>query len=146
MAAKNYTPINHLIKKYKKNSLLDRIKGRPKEAEPFFRKKERFEIKEVVEHKAELDDEVKPYVKIKPETIDLSDDLKNMGVETTAAAEFTNYQNIKLPISDEKIIAGLHQPITASIRWFATLMEYLLKQAHLALRVVNGKVVRIIRS
>lgn len=148
MSPKNYTPIDDLVKEYKKsfNPAQDKTKGRPKEAEPFARKREKYEIKEVVEHKAELDEEVRPYIKVRPETIDLPEDLKNMGLQASTSSDFPSYQNIKLPMSDEKIIAGLHQPVTASVRWLATLMEYLLKQAHLVLKVVNGKVVRVIKT
>ena len=150
MSAKNYTPIDDLVKKYKNDPHFARdsraSRGRAKEAEPFARKKESYEIKEVVEHKVELDDEVKPFVKVRAETVELPEELKNMGLHAATTAEFSDYQNIKLPMSDEKIIAALHQPITSSIRWLATLYEYLLKQAHLVLKVVNGKVVRVIKT
>jgi len=151
MTPKNYTPIDELVKKYSfAKASEDRRKkqtvsiSKPKEAEPFTRRKEKYEIKEVFEHK--VDEEVKPFIKVREETIELPEELKKAGLQAATVTEFPSYQNIKLPLSDERIIAGLHQPITSSLRWFATLLEYILKQAHLILKVVNGKAVRVIKT
>lgn len=147
MAQKNYTQIDELVKKHKPHSTLSSrsfVRGRDKETEPIARPKEKYEIKEAVEHQPE--EEVKPFVTPRPETIELPPDLQKMGLQPATTTQFPSYQNIKLPLSDDKIIAGLHQPITSSIRWLATLALYLLKQAHLALKVIHGKVVRIISS
>ena len=135
----NYTSINDLVKKFKKITPV----GKPKEAEPAPSRAEKYEIKEAVEHQPEA--EVQPYVQARAETIELPPDLKKMGLRTASSTQFPSYQNIKLPLSDDKIVAGLHQPITSSIRWFATLAEYILKQAHLILKVIHGKVVRVIK-
>ena len=134
----NYTKIDDLITKLTKTTLV----GKPKESEPISRSSEKYEIKEVVEHQPE--EEVSQYVQPREETIKLPPDLKKMGLQPTSTIQFPSYQNIKLPISDDKIISALHQPITSSIRWLATLALYLLKQVHLALKVVHGKVVRVI--
>jgi len=136
---KNYTPIDDLVKKLRQYSV-----SKPKEAEPIPATKEQYEVKEAVEHQPE--EEVKPYVQARAETIELPPDLKKMGLQSTTSTQFPSYQNIKLPISDDKIVAGLHQPITSSIRWLATLAEYILKQAHLILKVVHGRVIRVISS
>ena len=144
MSPKNYTPIDDLVKNHKRDLTIKTAISKPKEAEPFTMKKEKYEIKEVVEHK--LEEEVEPYVQVRAETIELPDDFKKMGLRATTVTEFPNYQNIKLHLSDDRIIAGLKQPITSSIRWFATLAEYILKQAHLVLKVINGKVIRVIKT
>ena len=49
------------------------------------------------------------------------------------------------PLSDEKIVTGLHAPVTSSLRWLATLAEYLLKMMHVQLKVVSGRVIRVFR-
>ena len=141
---KNYTAIDDLVKKYKRSLAVKTAISKPKEAELFTRKKEKYEIKEAVEHKAE--EEVRPFVQARSETIELPPDLKKMGLQPASSTQFPSYQNIKLPLSDDKIVAGLHQPITSSLRWLATLLEYILGQAHLALKVIHGKVVRVIRT
>ncbi|MBI4008753.1 hypothetical protein HY357_00815 [Candidatus Roizmanbacteria bacterium] len=146
MAQKNYTPIDHLIKKRKKPYIIpmgSTSRGPAKESEPIASSKEKYEIKEVVEHQPE--EEVRPYLQPRAETIEIPPDLKRMGLQSTSTTQFPTYQNIKLPISDDKIISGLHQPITSSIRWLATLALYLLKQAHIALKVIHGKVIRVVK-
>ncbi len=139
MTTKNFTPINHLLKKSapQPTSLL-------KEAEPVSRQPEVLEIKEVVEHRVEK--EVRPFVHTRSETIKLPPDLKKLGLQPSTTTSFPTYQNIKLPISDEKIIVGLHAPVSSSLRWLATLAVYLLKMAHLQLKIIHGHVVRVIRK
>ncbi|OGK26517.1 hypothetical protein A3C28_03145 [Candidatus Roizmanbacteria bacterium RIFCSPHIGHO2_02_FULL_39_9] len=89
---------------------------------------------------------MKPYVEIKAESIELPPDLKKLGLQTTSSSSFPSYQNIKLPITDDKIVAGLNSPITSSLRWLATFALYLLQQAHLTLKVIHGKVVRVVKT
>ena len=136
MPNKNYTAIDHLINKP--------VAGKPtKEREPLTLSMETPYLQEVVEHQAEK--EVRPYISPRRETIELPPDVKKLGVQSTASAQFSTYQNVKLPISDDKIMAGLHAPITSSIRWLATLAIYVLRHAHLGLKVIHGKIVRVIR-
>jgi len=147
MTAKNYTSIDDLVKKFKKPHFPSGSvgsRGIAKESEPIPTTKEKYEVKEAVEHQPE--EEVKPFVQVRAETIELPPDLKKMGLQPATTTQFPSYQNIKLPLSDDKIIAGLHQPITSSLRWLATLAEYILKQAHLVLKVIHGKVIRVINS
>ncbi len=144
---KNYTSIDYLVEKYQQSKKVPsgqaQMSSKPKEVEPPLSPKEYVEIQEVVENE-KIDKEVKPYIKVKKETIKLPPDLKKMGLQPTTSAKFTKYQNIKLPISDEKVLKGLKSPITSSLRWLATFSEYILKQAHLNLRKIHGRVVRII--
>lgn len=138
----NFTNIDDLIRKYQ-GSKIDDNEGisLPKEAEPI---NEKFEVKEVVEHKVE--DEVRPFISPREDTIELPPDLKKLGLQETSSSQFSSYQNIKLPISDEKIVVGLHAPITSSIRWLATFAVYLLARVHLGLKVIHGKVIRVLRN
>lgn len=136
--SKNFTNVDDLVKKNKhKNEPV----SLPKEAEPM--STDKFEIKEVVEHKAE--EEVRPFVSPRQETIELPPDLKKLGLQSASTTQFSSYQNIKLPITDEKIVVGLHAPVTSSLRWLATLATYLLARVHLGLKVVHGKVIRVIK-
>lgn len=132
----NYTPLD--IKK---------LKNSPsplpfKEAEPT--KKEVIAFEEKTEFKIEK--EVEPSISIRQESIKLPPDLKKIGVQSIPSLKTATYQTIKLPISDEKIITGLHAPVTSSLRWLATLAIYLLKMAHLQLKVIHGKVVRVFKN
>ncbi len=132
MANKNYTIIDHFIGKS------------AKEGEPILSSAEKPFLQEVVEHQAE--EEVRPYISPRAETIELPPDVKKLGVQPTTNTQFSTYQTVKLPISDDKIMAGLHAPITSSLRWLATLATYILQHAHLGLKVIHGKVVRVIRQ
>jgi len=140
----NYTLITDFIQKHKVAK--SGLRGGPsKESEPIIVKQEneQEQIQEVVEHKPER--EVSTYVNPRAEIIDIPPDLKQFGLQPATTTQFPSYQNIKLPLSDEKITVGLHAPITSSIRWLATLALYLLRQAHLGLKIIHGRVVRVIR-
>lgn len=144
MKRKNYTPIDDLIKENRLSSV-SAVVGISKETGPVLIKQELApEMQEVVEHQPEP--EVRPYVQPRAETIDIPPDLKQFGLQPANTTQFPNYQNIKLPLPDEKIVVGLHAPVTNSLRWLATLAVYLLQKAHLGLKVVHGKVIRVIRS
>ena len=138
MANKNYTPVDKLIKKYKD---ADKVSF-PKEAEPIAA--EKFEIKEVSEDN--LEEEVRPFISPRSETIELPPDLQKLGLQTVPSTQYASYKNIKLPLSDEKIIVGQKAPITSSIRWLSTLALYILGQAHLGLRVVHVHVIRVLKK
>lgn len=138
----NFTSIDDLVQKYKGSNVDEEGVSFPKEAEPI--SAEKFEVKEVVEDK--IEDEVRPFISPRQETIELPPDLKKMGLQAASSSQFSSYQNIKLPISDEKVVVGLHAPVTSSLRWLATLAVYLLARVHLGLKVVHGKVIRVLRS
>jgi hypothetical protein len=134
---KNFTAIDDLLKKNKKVGNI----SLSKEAEPIAA--EKFEIKELVEDKPE--EEVRPYISPRSETIELPPDLKKLGLQSISSTKFPSYKNIKLPISDEKIIVGQKAPITSALRWLATLALYILGQAHLGLKVIHGHVIRVLK-
>jgi len=138
MTKKNYTSIDDLIKKWQQK---EAVSLPSKEAEPI-RKKE-IEFKEVKEK--EVEEEVRPHVVKREETIKLPPEIQKLGLKPVSTTQFPQYQSIKLPITDDKIISGLHAPVSSSLRWLATLALYLLQQAHLSLKVVHGRVVRVLR-
>jgi hypothetical protein len=138
MIDKNYTAIDELIKN---NQQSEKV-SLPKEAEPIAA--EKFEIKEVGEDN--IEEEVRPFISPRAETIELPPDLKKMGLKSVSSTKFPGYRNIKLPLSDEKIIVGQKAPITSSLRWLATFALYILAQAHLGLKVVHGHVVRVLKQ
>lgn len=140
MTQKTYTPIDDLIKIQQKNEPVSSLPNKEMEPVP----KKEIEFKEVKEK--EVDEEVKPHVVKRQETIELPSDLKKMGLRPVPTTQFPQYQTVKLPLSDEKIIVGLHAPVTSSLRWLAALALYLLKRAHLSLKVAHGKVFRVFRK
>jgi hypothetical protein len=144
MTQKNYTSIKNLIKKYQPLvSKPSQTWSKPKEVEPPLPKSEKIELRETVEY--EPAKEVGSYIQPRKEIIELPPDLQKIGLQTTSSTKFPSYQTVALPISDDKILQGLHAPIYSSLRWLATLCLYLLRKAHLALKVVHGHVIRVIR-
>lgn len=135
MTTQNHTPLD----KNKHN--VDAL-SKPKESEPVA-KTEAVVIQETVEHE-KIEEEVKPHIQIRPETIKLPPDLRKIGLRAAKESKFNDYKNIVIPISDDKVIKGLHEPITSSLRWLATFALYLLKKAHLTLKIIHGRVVRVV--
>ena len=136
----NFTSLDDLEKKRQQSTSISSV-SHSKEAEPGA---DFSQIKEVVEH--EMESDVKEFISPRSESIKLPPDLKKMGLQQATTTKFPSYQNIKLPISDDKVMAGTHAPVTSSLRWLATLALYLLSRAHLGLKTVHGKVVRIIKT
>jgi len=144
MASKNYTPLNKTLSLpgNRNGQVVARTGGLSKEQEPLLKKD--VDYQEVVEH--EPSQEVVPFVQKRAETIKLPPDLKKIGLKVSSISQTTSYKNVKIPISDDKVISGMKAPITSSLRWLATLALYLLRQAHLSLRVVHGHAVRILKK
>lgn len=102
------------------------------------------EIRQPVEH--EPDAEVEGYIQDHKDTIKVSSDLQNLGVQSTGQSKFTNQEILKLPISDERIATGLKSPITSSLRWLSEFCIYLLRKSHIVLKLVHGKIVRTVNT
>lgn len=134
MANKNFTSIDDMLG----------ARSTSKEGGPAASEFNPDRIQEVVEH--EPDPEIENFISPRSDSIELPPDLKKLGLSATKTTKFPKYKNIKLPLSDEKIVVGMHAPVTSSIRWLATWATYLLAQAHLGLRTVGGKVIRVFKN
>lgn len=139
----NFTKIDDVLKKNNQSTVSSSFF---KEGEPGVVTTESSdEVQEVVEH--EPDAETESFVSPRSDSIELPPDLVKLGVQSSNNTNnFPTYQNVKLPISDDKVITGLHAPISSSLRWLATFAIYLLARAHLGLKVVKGHVIRILKS
>ena len=136
----NFTPIHDLVKKHREKASISKTK----ESEPVVPVKENYEIKEITEHKVE--EEMKPFVQTRSDIIEIPPDLQKMGLQAVTTTQFPSWQTIKTPLSDDKIITGLHAPITSSLRWLAEFARYILFQAHLGLKSIHVKAIRILRT
>ena len=140
----NFTSIDDLIKQneeIKNKSVYSTPASMSKESEPISSTSENIEYQEAIDSKVE--EEVKPFVASRQETIELPPDLHKIGLKPVPATKYQSYKNVKLPLSDDKVLMGLHAPITSSFRWMATLAIYILRKAHLTLKKVHGHVVRV---
>lgn len=81
-------------------------------------------------------------VEAKNETINLPPDIKKMGVEAIGISQPVMTQTVVLPISDDKIVKGLHMQVLSSLYWLALWCVRQLKKARINLRKISGNVVR----
>lgn len=77
------------------------------------------------------------------ETIEIPPDIANLGVRPTGVAVPRVQPSLKLPIDDTKIMQGLQLNILSSLRWLSEWCLFQLKKAHLTLKLISGRVVRI---
>lgn len=70
--------------------------------------------------------------------------VSQMGVKQTGpTAPVSTQVSVKLPITDDQVLAGMHANIFDAIRWLSEWCKRQLKLGHLALKKVGGKVVRV---
>ncbi len=141
--AHNFTPIDDLVKKHKEMSL--GVSSVAKEVMPM-RQTEHIDREQTPEQNENVQQApIHHFVVKRQETIQLPTELKEFGLEAVNNEELSTVNNIKLPISDEQIMQDLKAPPSESKRWYATFFLYLLERAHLTLRKVGDKVVRVIK-
>lgn len=79
--------------------------------------------------------------------VELPPDVKKLGViqtgSTTPLVTSTPTVQVSLPISDNQVVVGLHAQVTSALRWLALWCVKKLAKAHLALKVIHGKIVRV---
>lgn len=140
---KNYTAIDDLVKKQKEMSL--GVGSVAKEAMPM-KQSEHIDFEQSSEQSENTKQApVQHFVVKRQETIKLPTELKEFGLEAVNSEDMSSVNNIKLPISDEQIMQDLKAPPSESKRWYATFFMYVLERAHLTLRRVGDKVVRVIK-
>lgn len=134
----NHTPIDHLIKPNPTSSSqsTERLEH-PPSSKPL----ESAPLHEVVEHVAEH--EIPEYIQEHKDVIELSPDIQSLGVESTGVPSFTTTQPVTLPLSDETIVSGLKAPYSSSLRWLSEFCVYLLKRAHMHLKNIHGRIMRV---
>lgn len=80
------------------------------------------------------------------ETIELPPDIKKLGVTHAGASVPVGsvaLPGVALPISDQQVVTGLHAQVLSALRWLSVWCIKKLKKAHVALKVIHGKVMRV---
>jgi len=133
--AQNFTPLH--------GSTLSggEISPASKELEPSGSPFEKISYHEAYEH--EPRQETAQYIESAPETIKINSDLEKLGISSIKSTQFPNFKEVQLPISDDKIVEGLNEPVDSSFRWLAELAMYILKSAHATLKKIHGKIMRV---
>ncbi len=75
----------------------------------------------------------------------LTPDLKKLGLQAHDDARVTS-GGPAFDIADEQIEKGLRQPVSSSWRWLSEKLVYLLKKAHIQLKMVHGHVKRVLTA
>ena len=80
---------------------------------------------------------------VQPTTVTVPPSVATLGVKATDDTDMgAAVQPVAFPISDDQIAQGLNQGITSSWRWLAAWCVRKLKQLHIIIKSVGGKVVR----
>lgn len=143
----NHTPIHHMVSDQQDEEI---SYGSLKEGEPM--RADRVENTSHVESVASEqeptveDSELEKYVEVASEEPTIHPDLKKAGLQSIDTTSLDPKQRIHLPISDDKVMDGLEQPISSSFRWLAEFALFMLKRAHITLKKLHGHVVRVIQK
>lgn len=83
-------------------------------------------------------------VKAQPTTVHLSTNVQQFGVQPVGqSGPAGQATTVVLPLTDDQIAQGLHQGITSSFRWLAEWCIRRLKQVHVGLKYIHGKLFRV---
>lgn len=79
--------------------------------------------------------------------VELPPDVKKLGVTQTGPATtittMTTVAQVSIPITDSQVVVGLHAKVTSSLAWLANWCIKKFKKAHVALKIIHGKIVRV---
>lgn len=142
----NHTSIQHIIDDHQASQQGSHSKeGEP----PRIQSVETIQSDEAVTSETEPtieDKELEKYIEVERDVPEIHPDLKKAGLQAIDTTSLDPKQRVHLPIPDEQIMEGLDEPISSSFRWLAEFALFMLKRAHLALKRVHGKVVRVIQK
>lgn len=79
------------------------------------------------------------------ESVEIPPDVKKLGLTPTGTNVPVASQTLQvtLPVSDQAVYQGLHKDFTNAIKWLAIWCMRRLQKAHLALKKVHGKIIRV---
>lgn len=86
-------------------------------------------------------------ITIRKETVEIPPDVAKLGLKPSGTsipmATGKPTSAVVLPIADSQVLEGIHAKISTAIRWLAEWCLRKLKKAHIVLKKVHGKVVRV---
>lgn len=82
-------------------------------------------------------------VKVQPTTIPIPQPVDKMGVKPVGQNVPGAAPAVALPLSDDQIALGLKQSIWSSWRWLAQWCIRKLKQVHMVLKHIHGRLMRV---
>jgi len=136
----NFTPITHLIPKLNQSQTSHPTGP---ESEPL--NNHLSEKITVVEKKDQISNTSSVNIQennVKASPIDKNKKL-TIQPSTQKSNQFSRLYDIKTPIADDKVLSGKNAPVTSSIRWLSELAIYILRKAHIKIKRIGGKAVRV---
>lgn len=83
-------------------------------------------------------------IRAQPTTIPIPQSVAQMGVKPVGGnIPVQTTTTVVLPLTDDQIAVGLHQSITNSWRWLAEWCVRRLRQLHIAVKTIHGKLIRV---
>jgi len=83
-------------------------------------------------------------VRIHPTTVPIPPRVSHMGMKPAGAnIPVQTTTTVALPLTDDQIAVGLTQGVVFSWRWFSEWCVRRMKQIHVAVKMVHGKLIRV---
>lgn len=101
------------------------------------------EIREDSKNEQPSQSNIQNYVQVSSSVPTIPADVAAAGVEVSVSAHDVLQPVLELPLPDEKIPLALEKPVSSGLRWVAEICLYMLKKAHLKLKTIHGKVMRV---
>jgi hypothetical protein len=102
-------------------------------------------LRDVTGQEAEIPKEVfSAGVRIRPTTVQVPPRVSKMGVRPAGHnIPVQTTTTVTLPMTDDQIAQGLHESITSSLRWLSEWCLRRMKQLHIIVKMVHGKLIRV---
>ncbi len=101
------------------------------------------EIQEDSKNEQPQQSNTQDYIQVNSSIPTIPADVAAAGVEVSPSAQDVLQPVLELPLPDEKIPVALKKPVSSGIRWIAEICVYMLRKAHLQLKTIHGKVMRV---
>lgn len=142
----NFTSIDFLLNKSTPDSLpfstgsvekTEPMGGRIIESKPIL------EIQEEAKNEQPQQPNTQDYIQVNSSIPSIPADVAAAGVQVSPSAQDVLQPVLELPLPDEKIPLALKKPVSSGVRWIAEICLYMLRKAHLKLKTIHGKVMRV---
>ncbi len=102
-------------------------------------------LRDAIGQEIELPKEVvQAGVQTRPTVVPLPQNVQRMGVQPAGVnVPVAPAATVVLPLTDDQIAAGLHEGVMSSFRWLSEWCIRKLKQVHIGLKTIHGKLMRV---
>lgn len=101
------------------------------------------EIQEAAKNEQPSQQNVQDYIQVHSQIPTIPADVAAAGVQVSPSAHDVLQPVLELPLPDDQIPQALKKPVSSGLRWIAEICLYMLRKAHLKLKTIHGKVMRV---